>query len=158
MQESIEELKNTDLYRMIEKMLEHIPENLRAITADLIQHETWFEIGCALNSFPITEEVNKFKLVEKLKPYMRKKNISFLQISDEIEMLEKKGWISIKKIKMPNYFCSFEFAQAVQATRVIKKEFLQPLTATLKNRKEFESCNVEECLSQLICLILKKQI
>lgn len=132
------ELENIDFYLELQQELNKVTKEVKHIMLELISNPFWFEIGKALNSFPIDEKANKFKLKQKLESYMASRNYSDLDLDNELTKLEEKGYIHVKAESMPNYFCTLEFAQAVEIMQIIEDEFILPLAKELEKRTEFQ--------------------
>lgn len=145
------ELESIDFYQNLRRQLNKLPSDIKKIILELAKKPFWIEIGKALNSFPITEEVNKFKLKQRLEPYMRLHNISDLDFDTELSKLQQAGYTSVKIGSMPNYFCLFEFAQAIEVIEITENSFTLPLAEELKKRPEFRGYkNLEQSLGLLV--------
>jgi hypothetical protein len=141
------ELESIDFYQNLRKELNKLPPDIKQVILELANKPFWIEIGKALNSFPITEEVNKFKLKQKLESYMRTNSISDLDLDNELTKLQDKRYIYAKPGSMPNYFCTFEFSQAIQIMTIIESYFVSPLAQALEKRPEFKEVDLKRSLS-----------
>jgi hypothetical protein len=151
------ELECTNFYQYFQKELKKFPQEIKKIILEMVEKPFWFEIGKALNSFPITEEVDKFRLKQELEQYMESNNISDLDLDDELLELQKKGYVRVKTGSAPNYFCSFEFAQAINIMKTVEDDFIQPLVKKLRENPEFRKYkNLRQDLQLMIYSGLEK--
>jgi len=132
--------EETDLYLDIKNGLSGlIPTDVREVIREVresSQGTLWVEIGKTLNSFPITEEVDKFKLREKIEPFMYQNNISDLDLDKELTELKKRGYVTIRTGSRPNYFLGPTFAKAIEFIKIFEDNLIVPLVEELgKNPK-----------------------
>jgi hypothetical protein len=143
-------------YSKVKKELNSvIPDYIKSVLVDLRdqpQAALWIEIGKALNSFPISEKVDKFRLMEvkELEDFRYANRVSDLVFDAELKTLEKeKEYVQVKKC-IPNYFLAPRFAEAVEIIRILEKNLVAPAIEQLKSKpKKYEALRQE----LLLCLL-----
>jgi hypothetical protein len=149
-------LEDVDFYSSLKLELEKLPQDVKQIMLELINEPFFFEIGKALNSFPLSEKVNKFKLKQELESYMASRNYSDLDLDNMLIELLKKRYLYVKTESMPHYFCTLEFAQAVEIMEIIENDFISPLAEWLEKRDDFkEYKNLKRMLELQVYSLLK---
>ena len=134
-----------------------IPEDIKGIIADLRTYPRaalWIEVGKALNSFPITEKVDKFRLmgVKELRDFRHAHGISDLSLDDELKSLKKRGYITVGK--PPNYFLTPYFAETIEIIKILERNFVTPAVEKLAESgyKEYETLR-QKLLSSVLSAI-----
>lgn len=117
------EPEDEDVYAMVEDELrEAIPFSIREIISELKDNPLWMEIGKVLIITPVYERIDKFKLTDRLKGYIRDKQVSYEDFDKEIKKLKEKGYLRIEKHSLPDFYVSLRFAKAVEIAVLMERE------------------------------------
>jgi hypothetical protein len=122
-----------DLRTALINDFQYVPLSIRQVAVELGDNTLWRKIGRALLNIPSDEKIDNARLRNRIKNYVNKHDIGYMDVENNLEELERRHYIHVESHSPPVYYPTSKLVQGLEFMDMLEEETIKVVAKSIAN-------------------------